>query len=198
MVAASRKRFVPPNEYIARERKAEFRSEYWNGEMIAMAGESRNHNRILRNLTRHLGNQLDGSPCEPFSSETRVRVPECNSYFYPDALIVCGEGRYENVEAETLLDPAAIMEVLSPATEAADRGRKFACYRTLPSLMYYVLIEQDAPGIDLYVRQEDGRWLLSSLSGLEAMLVLDRIGVSLRLADIYERISFASENTPNT
>ncbi|HLK61126.1 MAG TPA: Uma2 family endonuclease [Chthonomonadaceae bacterium] len=190
MVAQPQKPYISPEAYLAQERAAEFRSEYWNGEVVAMAGGSRNHNRIIRNLIRRLGNQLDGSSCEAFASETRVRVPECNVYFYPDILIVCDGAHYEDTEAETLLNPTVIMEVLSPGTEAADRGRKFACYRTLPSLILYVLIEQDAPNIDLYTRQADGNWLLTALSGLESVLALDPPSASLPCIEIYQAVEF--------
>jgi Uma2 family endonuclease len=112
MVAEQRKPFISPDEYIALERTAEYRSEYWNGEIVAMGGGTRNHNRIVRNLPRRLGNQLEESACEPFASETRVRVPGCNTYFYPDVQIVCGEAHDEDTEAETLLNPTVIIEVL--------------------------------------------------------------------------------------
>jgi Uma2 family endonuclease len=196
MAVAPQKPYISPEEYLAQERMAEVRSEYWNGEIVAMAGGSRNHNRILRNLTRRLGNQLEDGPCEPFSSETRVRVPACNTYFYPDALIVCGETLYEDTEAETLLNPSVIVEVLSPGTEAADRGRKFACYRTLPSLKYYLLIAQDALEIDLFTRQEEGQWLLTALTGLEATLVLEEIGVVLPFTEIYQSVEFSPPYPP--
>jgi Uma2 family endonuclease len=113
-------------------------------------------------------------------------------------LIVCGEAQYEDVETETLLNPTIIIEVVSPYTEGADRGRKFACYRTLPSLTHYVLVEPNAPSIDLYDRQPDGRWLLTALSGLEATLTVDTAGLALPLADIYQRVKFpaAANNHP--
>ncbi len=159
-----------------------------------MAGGSRNHNRIVRNLTRRLGNLLEGSRCEPFSSDTRVHIPACNTYFYPDAQIVCGEVHYDAEEAETLLNPSVIIEVLSPTTESVDRGRKFDCYQTLDSLIYYVLIEQDAPKIGFYKRQTDGDWLFSTRSGLDATLILDAIGVSLLFAEIYQAVEFPPES----
>lgn len=190
MTAELQKHWLSLEEYMVQEREAAFRSEYWNGVMVAMAGGSPAHNRIARNIARRLGNQLDGTPCEPFASETRVRVSACNAYFYPDISIVCGEARYDTDEAETVLNPSVIMEVLSSGTEAADRGRKFACYRSLPSLQYYVLLEQQMPSLDLYIRQEDGHWLLVPVSGLEASLTIYAAGVSLPFAEIYERVDF--------
>lgn len=190
MTAEPRKERTPPQEYLQRERLAEARSEYWNGEIVAMAGGTRSHNRILRNLTRRLGNQLDNSPCEPFASETRVFVPECNSYFYPDALITCREAQYQDSRLETLLNPVLIAEVLSPSTEAADRRGKFDCYRTLPSLQYYLTIEASAPAIDLYARQAEGRWLYTPLRGMDAVLEIEPIGVALSFLEIYQGVEF--------
>lgn len=190
MAAGERWRAITPQEYLAAEQHSEQRNEYWDGVIVAMAGGSRSHNRIIRNMNRCLSRLLDGSACEPFSSETRVRVAECNTYFYSDALIVCGEAEYEETETETLLNPTVIIEVLSPSTEAADRGRKFACYRTLPSLHHYILIAQDAPTIDLYTRQPDETWLLRDLTGIDAVLTLDTPSLGVPLAEIYRAIEF--------
>lgn len=195
MVALASQKYASPPQYLEGEAQAETRSEYWNGEIVAIAGDSPAHNRILRNLTRRLGNQLDGSACEPYASETRVRVPECSAYFYPDALIVCGNVQLEEGQLETILNPTVIMEILSPATESADRVRKFACYRTLVSLQFYVLIQQDAPAIDLYVRQPDNRWLLIPLTGPEATFTLESLGISLPFAEIYQGVDFPSQST---
>jgi len=190
MVALSSKKRVSVQQYLASEPQAEFRSEYWNGEIVAMAGGSPAHNRILRNLTRRLGNQLDGSVCEPYASETRVRVPECNAYFYTDALIVCEGALLDDGLTETVLNPTVIVEILSPTTESADRGRKFACYRTVSSLLLYVLIQQDAPAVDVYARQADARWLLTALTGMESTLALEAVGVSLPFSEIYQGVEF--------
>jgi Uma2 family endonuclease len=188
MVAA--KKFVSPQQYLIREQQAELRSEYWNGEIVAMVSGSPAHNRILRNLTRRLGNQLDGSLCEAYASETRVYMPQCNAYFYPDALIVCGDVQLQDGVTETILNPTAVIELLSPTTETADRGRKFACYRTLPSLQFYVLIQQDAPAIEVYAQQADNRWLLTVLTELEATLALETVGVVLPFSEIYQGVDF--------
>jgi Uma2 family endonuclease len=193
MVAATRLPRYSPAEYIARERVAESRSEYWDGEIVAMAGGSRSHNRIVRNLTRWLGNELGDGPCEHFASDTRVRVPECNTYYYPDLVIVCGDADYEDAEAETLLNPTVIFEVLSPATEAFDRGHKFDCYRSLSSLTHYILVEQSKPGVYLYTRQSDDVWLLSPLHGADATLTIEAAGIALPFARIYERVDFARQ-----
>ena len=203
MIALARS-YVTPEQYLQQEDLAEFRSEYWNGEIVAMSGGAPRHNRIIRNLNRRLGNQLDGSPCEPFASETRVRVRECNTYFYPDALIVCGTPEYEQGGAEMLLNPTIVFEVLSSSTEAIDRGSKFACYRTLPSLQFYILIQQDAPIVEMYARQADDTWLLTVLKGMDATLLLNNAGVVLPFSEIYQNVVFPppleispAENPPN-
>lgn len=193
MSAELQSRRISPEEYIACERCAASRSEYWDGTIVGMAGGSPAHNRIVRNLTRRLGNQLDGTNCEAFASETRVLVPACNAYFYPDIAVSCGSAEYEAGEAETLLNPAVVIEVMSRGTEAADRGRKFACYRALPSLRYYILIEQDAPALDLYIRQDNDTWRLVPMHGLEAILTITAAGITLPLTEIYERVAFTSQ-----
>ncbi len=192
MVAVRSKAYVSARQYLDQERQAEYRSEYWDGEIVGMAGASRSHNRITRNLTRWLTALLEGSGCEAFATETRVRVQECSAYFYPDMLIVCGDIQADEADVDTILNPTVLMEVLSPSTEAVDRGKKLTCYRTLPSLQTYVLIAQDTPRIDLYERQTDDRWMLSTLTGLNGRLVLEAVAVTLPLMDIYRNVELPS------
>ena len=178
------------------ERKAEGKSEYHDGVIVAMAGASRRHNRITVDTVRSLGNQLEGALCEPFSGDMRVLVPECDRYFYPDAVVVCGEAQFEDEELDTLTNPALVVEVLSTSTEKTDRRLKWDCYRTLPSLQTYVLIAQDEPRIETYTRQDNGAWEYEAVSGLEATVSLPAIGCTLRLADVYARVAFAPEIAP--
>lgn len=190
MVAVPSKPWISPQQYLALEDHAEFRSEYWNGEIVAMAGGSPAHNRIVRNLARRLGNQLDGTACEPYLLETKVRVSDCNTYFYPDILIACGPIELEEGATEAVHNPIAIIAVLSPSTESTDRGYKFACYRRLPSLQWYILAQTEAPFLEVFERQPDNRWMLSELNGLDATLNIEAAGVSLRLREIYEKVAF--------
>ena len=182
--------YVTPEQYLLQEDAAPFRSEYWNGEIVAMSGGTHRHNQVGRNLVRCLGNQLDGSPCQLFYIETRVRVVECNAYFYPDAMIVCGPPQYEESATEMVRNPTVIIEVLSSSTEAIDRGRKFACYRTLPSLQVYILIQQDAPIVEVYARQPDETWLLTVLTGMDATLLIQLAGVALPFREVYQDVVF--------
>jgi Uma2 family endonuclease len=179
---------LTPQEYLERERKAETKSEYYGGEVVPMAGASKEHNRITFNTSGTLYTQLRDATCEGYANDMRVGVPACDRYFYPDVVIVCGDPRFEDAELDTLLNPTLIVEVLSETTEAVDRGEKFVCYRTLESLTDYVLISQTMPYIEHFSRQPDNRWLLTTAQGLDSRLALPSIDCELVLADIYARI----------
>lgn len=181
--------YLTPQEYLERERKAETKSEYSGGVVVAMAGASWEHNLITGNLERRLGNQLEGKPCIVVSRDQRVRVPECNRYYYPDIAVVCGEPLFEAAELDTLLNPTLIIEVLSDSTEARDRGEKLECYQTLESLQTYVLVAQDRPYIEIYSRQ-DRDWLYSKAKEMTDRVALDAIGCELSLAEVYARVEF--------
>lgn len=176
---------LTPEQYLARERAAEFKSEYLRGEVFAMAGASYVHTRVKENVARQAGNQLQGTPCFVLSSDQRVKVSSSGLYTYPDVLIVCGEPQFEDAHVDTLLNPRVIFEILSDSTEAYDRGAKFAHYRRLPSLAEYVLVAQDRPLVERYARQNDGTWLLTAASELAASLDLASAPVRLTLADVY-------------
>ncbi len=177
-------------EYLALERKAEYKSEYVDGMIIALAGASRSHSLIVFNLARGLGPQLVGRPCEAYVSDMRVRVSPAGLYTYPDLVAVCGEIFFEDEHTDTLLNPTVIVEVLSPSTEAYDRGEKFAHYRRLESLQEYVLVSQARVRIESYVRQ-GARWILSEASALDATVRLESIGCDLVLRDVYDKVRFA-------
>ena len=190
MVTHAAKQCFTPLEYLERERTAEFRSEYDHGVIIPMPGASREHNAITFNTSGLFWSQLEGSSCEGFAQDMRVRVPQCDRYYYPDIIVVCGEARFEDATFDVLLNPRLIVEVLSESTERKDRGEKFDCYETLPSLSDYVLISQTEPRIEHFSRLEDGIWRFVAARGLEAVPNLPAIGCSLRLADVYARITF--------
>src|SRR4051794_3010020 len=165
-----------PEEYLALEREAEYKSEYIDGQIVAMIGASMGHNQITFNIAGLLFQQLRGTPCRAFSCDMRVHVKKGQReiYTYPDVVIVCGTPELVDGELDTLRNPTAIMEVLSPSTEKYDRGEKFKRYRTVPSLQEYLLIAQDTPFVEHYVRQGE-QWLLTEIS---------RIGDVIRLRSI--------------
>lgn len=191
MVANPKTHYITPEAYLEQERRAEFRSEYLNGRIYAMAGASPEHNRISRNTVGEFYVRLKGKPCEAFVSDMRVRVSPSGLYTYPDVLIVCGEMQFVDEKRDTLTNPVVIIEVLSDSTEAYDRGQKFAQYQTIESLVDYVLISQKEPRVERFTRQPNNQWLLSTVAGLDTEMSLTAVDCTLRLADIYDRIEFA-------
>src|SRR5262245_42318519 len=193
-------------EYLAFERASEERHEYLDGVIYAMdgsastqamAGESEDHGTICMNLSISLGSQLCGTPCRAFSKDTKVRCgpyrPHTREglYTYPDLVIVCGPGQYHDQTRDVSLNPTVIVEVLSPSTEAFDRGAKWHRYRRwLPTLTDYVLVAQARPVIDHYQCPSAERWEVETLEGLDAHLHLSSIACTVPLADVYERLVF--------
>ncbi|MGB2611131.1 MAG: Uma2 family endonuclease [Isosphaeraceae bacterium] len=186
--AATKIRFTP-QEYLALERKSETRNEYYNGEIFAMAGASREHNLTVANLLRDIGNQLEDRPCESYPSDMRVFIEATGLYTYPDVSVVCGEPRFQDREVDTLLNPTVIVEVLSPSTEAYDRGDKFRHYRRIDSLREFVLISQDRMMVERYTRQGKD-WVLSEMTDPDQVLKLESIGCQIPLDRIYAKIKF--------
>jgi Uma2 family endonuclease len=175
-------------EYLTAERHATIRSEYHGGIVIGMAGASPEHNTIVSNVHGELYLQLRGRPCRPFVKDLRVRVPKCDKDYYPDVVVACDEPRYEELNGMlSLLNPTLLVEVLSRSTERKDRGEKWMCYQTLPSLQTYVLITQESPLIEIYQRQDNG-WLYASVTEMAGSVGLDSIGCVLRLSDVYARL----------
>ena len=194
MVTSAAQTYLTPEEYIALERKTLpdseiIRSEYLNGELIAMSGASRSHNLITINISTALHVRLRGSGCETYANEMRVSSPLTTSYFYPDVVVVCEEPRFEDDTFDTLLNPIILVEVLSPSTEAYDRGEKFAHYRQLISLREYVLVAQDQIRVEHFRRQEK-EWIFADFQKRDEILSLPSIQCELPLQDIYERVTF--------
>jgi Uma2 family endonuclease len=192
MSAPAQKRLTP-EEYLAIERAATEKSEYYDGHVYARSGASRAHDRAVGDIFGELRTQLRGGPCEIFTSDMRVKIEATNTYVYPDVTVACGELEFEDANVDILLNPTLIVEVLSPSTEAHDRGTKFAHYQTIPSLKEYVLVAQDRPRIEHYVRRENGHWDYSEVSGLDGVMHLPSIHCDLQLAEVYARVTFGSE-----
>jgi Uma2 family endonuclease len=176
---------LSPEEYLKLERKAEFKSEYYNGEMFAMSGGSRHHERISMQLTGLVWRHLRTSRCEAYTANMRVRTPG-GLYTYPDLSITCGEAQFHDKEVDTLVNPTLLVEILSPSTEAYDRGRKAELYRAIPSLRELLIVAQDRLHVELFRRVEGGPWLLSEADGLAGSVELTSIGLVLRLSELYE------------
>lgn len=185
------KTYLTPEEYLAIEREAETKSEYFGGEMFGMVGASREHNLIVANFTRELTQQLKGKPCELYPNDMRVKIPATGLYTYPDLVVVCGEPRFEDQHVDTLLNPTLIIEVLSDSTEAYDRGKKFGYYRTIESLAEYLLVAQDQYRVEQYAKQPNEGWLFSATSGLEGIVNLGSIRCAVALREVYDRVALS-------
>ena len=192
MATAAAQTYFTPQEYLTLERKAAYKSEYLDGHIIAMAGASRTHNRITLDISTELNLQLRGRDCEVFSSDMRVRPSADDAYFYPDVVVVCEEQAFEDDGLDTLLNPIVIVEVLSPSTEAYDRGEKFHRYQQLASLKEYVLVAQDKVQVELYHRHGE-QWGLNTYRTIEDVVFFPAIGCELPLRDIYGRVTFSQE-----
>ena len=184
------KPFLTPEQYLEIERKADFKSEYFRGEMFAMAGASLAHNRLVTAVTVDLGQQLRRGPCEVLGSDMRVAITATGLYCYPDASVCCGGPQLLDGHKDTLLNPTLIVEVLSPSTEAFDRGAKFKRYKSIETFREYLLVASESVDVELRTRQPDGRWILTSADRLEDTLDLQSIGCRLSLADLYEKVEF--------
>jgi Uma2 family endonuclease len=182
--------YVTPDEYLAAERLSETRSEYLDGVVCPMTGGSLTHIQITGNLTTELTIQLRSRPCRVLAIDLKVRMPDSRKYFYPDVTVVCDEPQFHDERRDIILNPVLIVEVLSPSTEAFDRGAKFQAYQTIESLKEYVLVAQDGPTIEQYVRQDDGRWAYTVLKGLENSIALPSIECNLNLSAVYDKVDF--------
>ncbi len=184
---------VTPEEYLERERLAEYRSEYFQGEIFAMAGGSSRHAWIAMNVGAEFRQQLKGKPCRVSASDLRLRVMPASLYTYPDVMVVCGEIEYADNRKDTILNPVVIVEVLSESTRDYDRGRKFQYYRTLPSLLEYLTVSQDEPHIEHWRRQRENHWELMEFDDLAQRIQLTSIGCILPLGEVYDKIEFGGE-----
>jgi Uma2 family endonuclease len=175
-------------QYLEIERKAEFKSEFHNGEMFAMSGGSLEHSRLAVRCSSLLERHLEGKHCSVYNSDLRILVESAGLYTYPDVSVVCGTPLLSDNQRDVLLNPVLLVEVLSPSTEQYDRGTKVKLYRTIPSLRECLLISQNTPEIELYRRENDESWSILTAKTLDSTLELTSIGFLLPLRDLYRGI----------
>lgn len=192
-MAAEPKIALTVQDYLDIERESETKHEYLDGAIVAMVGASPAHNRIQTSLIAQLYPRLRRQSCEIFGGDMRVRIERLNMYTYPDLSVVCGTPTFIGPAPDALLKPTLLVEILSPSTEMYDRVKKFWRYRQLPSLREYVLIAQDRPMIEHYIRQDDGTWNWSAAEELGGTIALPTIGCTLELAEVYEQVTFPPE-----
>lgn len=181
--------FHTPEQYIELEENSEFKSEYLSGQIFAMAGGSPEHSAIGNNIGREMGNLLKRGPCQVFNSDLRVTIMQTSLMTHPDVTVVCREQHRHLLDKNSSINPTVLFEVLSPTTEAYDRGEKWAHYRRLDSPQEYLLVSQNKARVEQYVRQDDS-WKFMAVEGLAASLLLPSLGCSLALAEVYDKVTF--------
>jgi Uma2 family endonuclease len=187
---------VSPEQYLEMERAAEFRSEYYDGRIYAMAGGSWGHAVIIGNLVRALGNALVKRPCSVTSSDMRLRVSPTGLYTYPDVMVICGEPEFVDQRTDTVVNPPLVIEVLSPSTEAYDRGFKAAQYRTIEPLKEYALISQCEARVEVFRRKSAHEWLMSEFVGIESVSHFNSVDSKIPLSEIYDKVAFEAAPPP--
>lgn len=181
-----------PQDYYELESSAEYKSEYYKGEIFAMAGGSARHSLICLNIGGELRSRLRDTPCTPFESNMRLKIEATGLRTYPDASVYCDPLRYDEEDPahQTFVNPTVLFEVLSPSTEAYDRGEKSMNYRQIESLRAYVLISQDSPHVEIFERQSNNSWVLNEVNGLASTLTIPPLKISLPVSEIYLRVNF--------
>ena len=180
---------ISEEEYLVREPQSEYKSEFRDGRVVAMSGANPTHDLIVVNLLAQIHHQLEKRPCRVNTGDVRVKVAAAHFYTYPDVSITCGPSQYDPRDRVALVNPTVIIEVLSPSTQAYDRGEKFDYYKKLDSLREYILIAQDRVRIEHFTL-EGGRWTARELLSLDEDLALDSIGCRVSLREIYAKVEF--------
>ena len=184
---------MTPDEFLAYERGAADKHEFSDGQILAMAGGSPNHSLVQANLIGEVRSALKGRPCRVYSNDLKVRAGRADAFFYPDVTVVCGENEYHDSFKDVVVNPKAIFEVLSPATEAFDRGEKFEAYNRLDSLKTFVLASQEKRLVEVYSRLEGDDWKLSFFR--EGNVQLPDLEISLPIEEIYAQVDWATSNS---
>jgi len=198
-MSAETKRRYTLEEYLALERESDARLEFWNGEIFAMSGGTLSHERVMGNVYDLFRAALRGTTCAVFGSNMQIKVPSAPPYRYADGSVVCGKVQVERFNGnDLLLNPVLIYEVLSPSTEAYDRGDKFTHYKSIASLREYLLTAQHRPHVTHYVKQDDGTWSYSEINGLDGSVHLPSLGITLKLSEIYQNVDFENSSGPTT
>lgn len=188
MSAAPQLKYLTPEEYLVIEREAEFKSEYVDGVMYAMAGGSPEHSQTSVNVLTELNYQLRQSPCHVYNSDLKVRVPSSRKFHYPDVVVVCDKPQFADDEKDVLLNPLLIVEVLSDSTEKYDRRKKFLYYQEIESFREYLLVDQNSPLVQHFVKQSDGGWLCTRIEGLDKSITFSTVNCTIALSDIYAKV----------
>lgn len=194
MSAVQQNPFMTEAQYLEFERASEIKHEYFKGEVFAMAGASEEHDSICMNIATTLLPQIRKNGCKVHSSDMRLKILATGLFTYPDLTIYCGDLVFTGDKPDTLTNPTIIFEVLSPSTEIHDRNAKFRHYQQIPSLQEYVLMAQDRPRIERFLRQNDRTWLYVDVNGLDSTIEFPTVRAMLALADAYEQVTFPEDS----
>lgn len=195
MLVQSKEKFYTPDEYRELEETAEFRNEYRDGEIVQMTGGTINHSRIIRNLSRVLGNLLEGQPYELFHNDLRLWIPRYRRGTYPDVMVIEGEPVFTEGRSDEILNPMLIVEVLSKSTKDFDREDKFRFYRSIPEFREYVLVNQSEFLVAQYIKTESNEWLFREYEGESAIVSFASLGVQMSMSEIYAKVVFETSET---
>ncbi|MFB2934145.1 Uma2 family endonuclease [Aerosakkonemataceae cyanobacterium BLCC-F154] len=193
IIQAVEKRYYSPEEYLALEEAAEYKSEYYDGEIVPMTGGTTNHNQIAGNVYIALSLALKGQNYRVFIGDVRLWIPKKRSYTYPDVMVTAGKPEYFEQRKDTVTNPQVIVEVLSKSTKAYDRGGKFQFYQTIPSFQEYILIDQSQRFIEQFSKQENKRWSYCVYDEEDLALVFSSFAVEVSLDDVYDKVDFEAE-----
>lgn len=190
MVAPEKVRKLSEAEYLAIERAAEFKSEFYDGEMFAMAGGTMMPSLVGTNLVGEFRNLLKGRSCVPFNADLRLKIEATGLFTYPDLSVICGTPLFAHDSDDTVTNPTLLAEVLSDSTESYDRGTKFDHYKKIPTLREYLIVRQKEPCVEQFIRQPSGVWLLRQATGLEATMAIPSLEVTVALSEVYANVKF--------
>ena len=185
------KHFYTPEEYLALEEQAEFKSEYRDGEIVPMTGGTTNHNQIAGNFYANLKFSLKGQNYRVYMADVRLWIPRYRQHTYPDVMVIQGQPIYTGTSTTTVMNPSVIAEVLSKSTQNYDQGNKFLYYRSIPEFKEYILIDQYQFHVMHYVKTAAGKWIFDEIEGKSATLSLETIDFKITLSDLYEQVEFA-------
>ncbi len=185
------KHFYTPEEYLALEEQAEFKSEYRNGEIVPMTGGTTNHNQIALNLAASIKIATKNQNYRVYIADVRLWIPKYRQYTYPDVMVIEGQPVYTGTSTTTVTNPSLIVEVLSKSTQNYDQGNKFLYYRSIPEFKEYILIDQYQYHIMHYMKTGDGKWMFDEIEGESANLSLETVDFEIALTDLYEQVDFS-------
>ncbi|MFT5617116.1 MAG: Uma2 family endonuclease [Arenicella sp.] len=194
-MGAAEKTLYPIVEYLELEDRSQEKHEYHDGYIIDMAGGTAPHSKICNNVSFALTLGLKDKKCSSYNSDLKILAEKVNSYYYPDASVICGELEFDAERKDIVKNPTVIVEVLSKSTALFDRTEKFWNYRTIPTFKEYVLISQDKPLVEVFCKNDENKWVLTDVYGLEDSILLESIGVELKLEDVFDKVDFEESET---